>query len=112
MAVGVGFGDEGMRHRRRREEKHRPGFEVLLVVQVDPHRAGLDVMHLEKPVMAMHRHVAAKKSRQVAEPVVVHLGIAVTLVVDLPDVDVGDRLTIAHHCILFVVLTALKYCHA
>jgi len=70
------------------------------------------LMHLEKPVVTMHRHVPPKKSRQVAKPVVVHLGIAVTLVVDLPDVDVGDRLTIAHHCILFVVLSALKYCHA
>ncbi|MNP37460.1 hypothetical protein D3C76_1309100 [compost metagenome] len=46
--------------------------------------------------MAVHRHVAAEEPGQVAELVVVHLGIAVALVIDLTDVDVGDWLALAH----------------
>ncbi|WP_410961492.1 hypothetical protein, partial [Salmonella sp. SAL4457] len=35
---------------------------------------------------------------------VVHLGVGIALVVDLPDVDVGDRLALWHGDLLFVVL--------
>ncbi|MNY49119.1 hypothetical protein D3C86_1845130 [compost metagenome] len=79
--------------------------------------------------MSMHRHVAAEESRQITEFVVVHFGIAVALVVDLTDVDVGDRLTIDHRWILFFIgvlavqgfssctgfrrlTTAERFCHA
>ncbi|MNJ70761.1 hypothetical protein D3C77_672430 [compost metagenome] len=111
MPVAVGFGDEGMRHGRRREEEHRPGLDVLLVIQVHPHCPRLYVMHLEKPVMAVHRHVAPEKARQVAQPVVVHLAVAVALVVDLADVDVRNRMPIAHGCLLANRLTLLTMAH-
>ncbi|MNC70077.1 hypothetical protein D3C75_1208510 [compost metagenome] len=47
-------------------------------------------MHLEKAVMAVHRHVTAEEIRQLAQRLVVHLGIGITLIVGLANMDVGD----------------------
>ncbi len=102
MAFAVGLGDEGVGNGRRGQEEHRPRLQILLIVEVDPHRAALHVMHLEETVVAMHRHVATEEAGQVAELVVVHLGIGVTLVVDLADVDVGNRLAWVHGALLFL----------
>ncbi|MNP11341.1 hypothetical protein D3C76_1035240 [compost metagenome] len=100
MSVTVGLGHEGMGNGRRCEEEHRAGFDVLLIIEIHPHGAALDVVHLEEPVVAMNRHVAAEKIRQVGESVVMHFGVAVALVVHLTNVDVGDRLTVSHHAVL------------
>jgi hypothetical protein len=79
--------------------------------------------------VSVHGHIAAEELSQIAEFVVVHFGIAVTLVVDLTDVDIGDRLTIDHRSVLFLVCvlavqglsscaglrrltTASAFCHA
>ncbi|MCY1418745.1 hypothetical protein D9M71_343130 [compost metagenome] len=96
MAVTVRIGDKGVRNGRRREEEHRPFLQVALVIEVHPHRAALDVMHLEKAVMAVHRHVTAEEIRQLAQRLVMHLGIGITLIVGLADMDVGDRRPYCH----------------
>src|SRR3990167_11233609 len=96
MTIAVGIGDEGMGKGRRGEEEHRPLLLVAPVVQVDADHAALDVMHLKKAVVAMHRHVAAEEVRQLAKGLVVHVGIGVTLVVNLANIDVGDGLRVAH----------------
>ncbi|MNH06009.1 hypothetical protein D3C79_653640 [compost metagenome] len=111
MAVAVRLGDEGVRHRRRRQEEHRPRLDVLLIVQVHPHRAGLHVMHLKKPVVTVHGHVAPEEPGKVAQPVVMHLAVTVALVVDLADVDVRNRMPIAHGCLLANRLTLLTMAH-
>lgn len=108
VAFAVGLGDEGMGNGWWREEKHRPRFQVLLVVEVNPHRAAFHIVHLEKPVVTVHRHVAAEEPGQVAQLVVMHLRVGVTLVVDLADVDVGDRLAIAHGGVSLFSLAALS----
>lgn len=104
MAIGVRLGDEGVRHGRRGEEEHRPRLQVLALVEIDPHRAVLHVVHLEETVVPVRRHVATEESGQVAQRIVVHLGVGIALVVDLPNVDVGDRLALWHGDLLFVVL--------
>ncbi|WP_223840726.1 hypothetical protein [Pseudomonas extremaustralis] len=50
--------------------------------------------------MAVHGHVPAEETGQVAELVVMDFRIAVALVIDLANVDVGDRLTVNHHGLL------------
>ncbi|MNC26623.1 hypothetical protein D3C75_747620 [compost metagenome] len=82
------------------EKKHGARFDVLLIIKIDPHRSALDVMHLEKSIVAVHGHVAPKETRQVAELVVMHLTIAVALIVDLADVDVRNWIPIVHHTLL------------
>ena len=111
MAVAVWLGDEGMRHRRRRQEEHRPGLDVLLIIQVHPHRTGLHVMHLKKPVVPVNGHVAPEKPGKVAQPVVVHLAVAVALVVDLADVDVRNGMPITHDCLPAKRLPVLTITH-
>ncbi|MCY1362575.1 hypothetical protein D9M69_492990 [compost metagenome] len=96
MAIGVLLGNKGMGDGRWREEEQRPFLTVLLLIEIDPHRPALHVVHLEEAVVAMHRHVAAEEIRQLSEGFVVHLGIGVTLVVDLANVDVGDGLPLCH----------------
>ena len=81
----------------------------MLVLQKHPDRAVLHVVDLEKPVMAMHRHIATEETCQIAELVVMDFGIAVALIVDLADVDVRNRLSLSHQGLLiFILIRALR----
>jgi hypothetical protein len=76
------------------------GLDVLLIVQIHPHRSAFYIVHLEEPVVAVHGHVPAEETSQVAELVVMDFRIAVALVLDLANVDIGNRLTVNHHGLL------------
>lgn len=109
MSVAVSFGDEGMRNRRWRQEEHRPGFDVLLIIKVHPDSPRLDVMDLEEPIVSVYGHVPSEKACQVAQSVVVNLAIAVALVVHLTDVDVRDWLPITHQFLPVVFIVSASY---
>ncbi len=85
-----------MRDGRRGEEEQRGALAVLPVVEIDPRRAAGHVVDLEEAVVAVHRHVAAEEVGQLAEGLVVHVLVGISLVVDLADVDVRNGLVFPH----------------
>ncbi|MNL43887.1 hypothetical protein D3C87_1664260 [compost metagenome] len=57
-------------------------------------------MHLEKPIVPMHLHIAAKKRRQSGEGFIVHFVGGVTRIVLFADIDIGDKTGTFLHIIL------------